>query len=329
MGRNRSKRRGRPVTGLLLLDKPQGLSSNEALQKAKFLFYANKAGHTGSLDPLATGLLPLCFGEATKFSQFLLEADKGYTATAILGATSNTEDADGELSYVADPQHLSEGQIKEAAISFLGKQKQVPPMYSALKQNGKRLYDLAREGIEVEREARDVDIKRFEIGELKPFLTDELPEQSLLSVEIKVEVSKGTYVRSLAASLGEKLGVGAYISQLRRISVGGFSLEACDDKIGYSAKVITLEQLQALKDQQKFAEMDELLVPVSEALQHLPEVKLDENSSYYLRQGNPVQIPKVPNEGVVRLVQEGGEFVGVGEINDDGLVAPRRLVVNA
>lgn len=320
MGRNRNrKRRGRPITGILLLDKPQGLSSNEALQQVKQLYYASKAGHTGSLDPLATGLLPLCFGEATKFSQFLLEADKAYRATIVLGANSNTEDADGELTFVADPLGLQEEEIQMAASKFLGSQMQVPPMYSALRQDGKRLYELARAGVEVEREARPVEVKRFEVGCPRMFATDDLPENPLLAVEIEVEVSKGTYVRSLAASLGNALGVGAYIQQLQRTEVGGFSIE----------QAVSLEQIQALKEKQAFAEMDELLIPVTEALDHLPEVMLDENSSFYLRQGNPVQIPKIPPRGVVRLVQNGGEFLGVGEINDDGLVAPKRLVVNA
>ena len=261
----------------------------------------------------------LCFGEATKFSQFFLEADKGYAATVVLGASSTTEDADGELTYVADPRSLSEARIREVANQLSGKQLQVPPMYSALKQNGKRLYELAREGIEVEREAREVEIKRFDLGAIREFTSGELVGQPLLAVDIEVDVSKGTYVRSLAAKLGEILGVGAYIQQLRRTSVGEFSLD----------RAISLEDLEALKAAQKFAEMDELLIPVTKALEHLPAVTLDESSSFYLRQGNPVQIPRVPDEGIVRLIQHGGEFLGVGEINEDGLVAPRRLVVNA
>lgn len=319
MGRQRSrKRRGRPVTGILLLDKPTDLSSNKALQQAKYLYFANKAGHTGSLDPLATGLLPLCFGEATKFSQFLLDADKAYQTTIVLGASSTTEDADGELEFIASAENITQSEVLAATKDMLGEQLQVPPMYSALKQNGRRLYDLAREGIEVEREARPVTVKRFEVISLSPFVSEKLPGKPLVAVEIEAEVSKGTYIRSLAAELGSRLGTGGYVEQLRRTAVGGFSVSGA----------VTLEQLEELKEAEQFSEMDALLTPTAEALLHLPEVSLDENSSFYLRRGNPVQVPKAPTEGIVCLLQDNGEFLGVGEINDQGLVAPKRLVVN-
>ncbi len=306
MGR---RRRGRPVDGILVLDKPAGMSSNQALQSAKRLYFAAKAGHTGSLDPLATGVLPLCFGEATKFSRFLLDADKAYQSTLVLGRVTDTGDAEGEVLEQCDASQLSEVQVESALEQFRGEIEQVPSMYSAIKKDGQPLYKLARQGVEVEREVRMVHIKHLE---LQAFRGGEQPE-----VDIYLECSKGTYVRSLAEDLGRALGCGAHVSALRRTKAGPFGLEDS----------VTLEALEALKGNQQLAEMDALLLPADAALGGLPLVRLSESGGFYMRQGQPVLVPNAPCNGMVRVALETGEFLGVGEILDDGRVAPRRLIV--
>ncbi|MCG8011081.1 MAG: tRNA pseudouridine(55) synthase TruB, partial [Candidatus Thiodiazotropha weberae] len=203
MGRRRN--RGRNINGVLLLDKPQGMTSNKALQEVKFLYKAAKAGHTGSLDPLATGLLPICFGEATKLSAFLLDADKRYLVKVKLGETTTTADAEGDVVETSDPSGVTEDALRETMAEFLGEQQQLPPMYSAIKHNGERLYKLARQGIEVEREPRTIHIHGIDL------LSFDLPE-----FEMDVRCSKGTYVRTLAEDIGKRLGCGAYVSGLRR-----------------------------------------------------------------------------------------------------------------
>ena len=304
------RRRGRPVNGILVLDKPEGMSSNQALQTAKRLFFAAKAGHTGSLDPLATGVLPLCFGEATKFSQYLLDADKAYTSTFRLGVATATGDAEGEVIREANASALAEADVENALAAFRGEIEQVPSMYSALKHDGKPLYQLARQGKEVERKARRVVIKQLE---LRDFRGGEHPE-----ADVYLECSKGTYVRSLAEDLGEALGVGAHVSALRRTQAGPFRLEDS----------VNLATLESLKAHDQLAEMDALLRPADSALDGLPLVELTESSGFYMRQGQPVQVPNAPCDGMVRIALETGEFLGVGEILDDGRVAPRRLVVS-
>lgn len=309
----RRNRRGRPINGILVCDKPSGMSSNKALQIAKHLYFANKAGHTGSLDPLATGVLPICFGEATKFSQFLLEADKRYDATVVLGASSNTEDADGDISAVADAGHLLERDILALLPTMLGEQMQVPPMYSALKHNGQRLYDIARKGGEVERKPRAIKVHELALTGFR----SEGAQAKTIEIDLTMLVSKGTYVRSIAADIGRHFKVGGYLAKLRRTQVSTFGEQ----------QLVSLEQLQQLKDAEDYAAMDALLVPTEVALQHLPTVRLDDTSGFYLRRGNPVQVPKAPSSGVVKLITDAGEFVGVGEIDDNGNVAPKRLVV--
>lgn len=331
MGRGR-KRRGRPISGLLLLDKPQGVTSNGALQEAKRLFYAQKAGHTGSLDPMATGVLPVCFGEATKFSQYLLNAEKSYRAVVVLGAVSDTADADGNVVWQSDTHHIQEAEIVEAVDALLGVQMQVPPMYSALKVNGERLYDLARDGIEVEREAREItvheiqleQIKRSEVGNFQlskacQWSADNdqrMAQIQMVEVEISLSVSKGTYIRSLAEELGKQLGVGAYLGGLIRTRVGDFELD----------EATTMDELRDLKASDKLAEMDELLIDTASCLSHMPLVTLDDHSGFYLKNGNPVQVSGAPLDGEVCLRMESGQFVGVGVIDDNGRVAPKRLV---
>ena len=306
MGR---RRRGRPVDGILVLDKPLGVSSNRALQTAKHLYFAAKAGHTGSLDPLATGVLPLCFGEATKFSQYLLDADKAYQSTFVLGVATATGDAEGEILATANGCHITEAAVLEALAEFRGEIEQVPSMYSAIKQNGQPLYKLARQGKEVERKARKVVIKQLE---LRGFRAGENPQ-----VDIYLECSKGTYVRSIAEDLGKALGCGAHVSALRRTRAGPFSIEDS----------VSLNTLEALKSNEQLAQMDALLLPADTALGGLPLVRLSESGGFYIRQGQPVQVPNAPCDGMVRVALETGEFLGIGEILDDGRVAPRRLIV--
>ena len=306
MGR---RRRGRPVDGILVLDKPLGVSSNRALQTAKHLYFAAKAGHTGSLDPLATGVLPLCFGEATKFSQYLLDADKAYQSTFVLGVATATGDAEGEILSTANGSHITEAAVLEALAEFRGEIEQVPSMYSAIKQNGQPLYKLARHGNEVERKSRKVVIKQLE---LRWFRAGENPQ-----VDIYLECSKGTYVRSIAEDLGKALGCGAHVSALRRTRAGPFSIEDS----------VSLNTLEALKSNEQLAQMDALLLPADTALGGLPLVRLSESGGFYIRQGQPVQVPNAPCDGMVRVALETGEFLGIGEILDDGRVAPRRLIV--
>lgn len=303
------RRRGRAVSGILVLDKPLGVSSNHALQAAKRLYFAAKAGHTGSLDPLATGVLPLCFGEATKFSQYLLDADKAYQSTFVLGTVTDSGDAEGQILETNDASDVGEADVQQALEAFRGEIEQVPSMFSAIKQNGQPLYKLARQGIEVERKSRTVVIKKLELLEFRP---GERPE-----VDIYLECSKGTYVRSIAEELGQALGCGAHVSALRRTKAGPFSLEDS----------VTMNTLETLKQNDAVAQMDDLLLPADTAVKSLPLVELGESGGFYMRQGQPVLVPNAPGSGMVRVALETGEFLGVGEILDDGRVAPRRLIV--
>ncbi|MEX2489660.1 MAG: tRNA pseudouridine(55) synthase TruB [Pseudomonadales bacterium] len=308
MAKGRNK--GRKVNGILLLDKPPKLTSNGALQLVKRLYKAAKAGHTGSLDPLATGVLPLCFGEATKFSQFLLEADKQYVTTITLGVSTTTGDADGEIVDTGAVGSYTIDDIEEVVSQFRGVIDQTPSMYSAVKLNGEPLYKLARQGIEVERESRRVTIYKLDVLRYE---ADQL--------ELEIICSKGTYIRSLAEDIGEVLGCGAHISALRRIASGPFNVD----------QVHTLEELESLRDTEGLAALDRLLMPESAAVQDWPAVELTEITASWLRQGQAVQIPHAPTEGWVRIFSESeddnqGEFLGVGEILGDGRVAPRRLV---
>ena len=307
MGR---RRRGRRVNGILVLDKPAGMTSNQALQTVKRLYFAAKAGHTGSLDPLATGVLPLCFGEATKFSQYLLDADKAYESTTVLGVATSTGDAEGEVRASVDASELTRDRVERALDAFRGEIEQVPSMYSALKRDGQPLYKLARQGQEVERQARTVVVKKLELRDFRPGERAE--------ADIYLECSKGTYVRSLAEDLGAALGCGGHVSALRRTRSGPFG-------IGDSVSLATLE---ALKANDELAKMDALVLPADAALGGLPLVQVSESGGFYIRQGQPVQVPNAPCDGMVRVALESGEFLGVGEILDDGRVAPRRLVVN-
>ncbi len=303
------RRRGRQVDGILVLDKPSGMSSNQALQAVKRLYFAAKAGHTGSLDPLATGVLPLCFGEATKFSQYLLDADKSYEATLVLGVATATGDADGEVLRRCDAERIDRAAVESALEAFRGEIEQIPSMYSAIKHGGQPLYRLAREGVEVERSARRVTVRRLELCGFRP---GEHPQ-----ADIYLDCSKGTYVRTIAEDLGRALGCGAHVAALRRTRAGPFDL----------ADAVSLNTLETLKQNQRLAEMDALLRPADTALDGMPLVRLSESGGFYLRRGQPVLVPNAPSSGMVRVALESGEFLGIGEILDDGRVAPRRLIV--
>ncbi|MCC1497077.1 tRNA pseudouridine(55) synthase TruB [Alcanivorax sp. 1008] len=302
------RHRGRAVNGILLLDKPAGVTSNGALQTVKRMFAAAKAGHTGSLDPLATGMLPICFGEATKFSQFLLDADKSYLVTAKLGVVTDTGDADGQVVREA-PVTSDAATITAALMEFVGEIEQTPSMFSAIKHNGQPLYKLARQGIEVERKVRRVTIHRISVLDVR---ADEL--------DFEVACSKGTYVRSLVEDLGEKLGCGGHVQSLRRLSAGPYPAD----------RMLTLDQLGAMKEQGGFEAIDEQLLPLSTSVADWPAVELGDNAAFYLMQGQAVMASDRPREGWVSLYQASGKrFLGVGEILEDGRIAPRRLVAEA
>ncbi len=297
--------RGRNISGILLLDKPIGVTSNAALQEVKRLFGAAKAGHTGNLDPLASGLLPLCFGEATKMSAFLLDSDKRYRGVIKLGVRTSTADAEGEVLETRPVEALSEARVRELLQRYTGPIQQIPPMHSAIKHKGQPLYKLAREGREVERQPRQVHIYALELLRLEG---DEL--------EIDVHCSKGTYVRTLAEDIGAALGCGGHLRGLRRTAAGPFHIE----------DAVSLEALHTLAEQEGLAGLDRCLQPLETALADCPALNVTDNSAYYLRQGQPVQVPKAPTDGLVRLYGGNAAFIGVGQILDDGRVAPRRLV---
>lgn len=298
------KRIRRAVNGVLVLDKPRGMSSNQALQKVRWLLNAEKAGHTGSLDPLATGVLPLCFGEATKFSQYLLDADKGYETLARLGVTTTTGDAEGE---VLEERQVTVGREALEALlpRFRGEIEQVPPMYSALKKDGQPLYKLARAGEVVEREARSVTIARLEL------LAFEAPCATLA-----VSCSKGTYIRTLVEDIGRELGCGAHVAALRRTQAGPFGL----------AQAVTLEELVQVHAEGGNEALDRFLLPVDAGLEHWPLLQLSEHSAYYWLHGQPVRAPEAPKFGMLRVQDHEGRFIGIGEVTDDGRIAPRRLI---
>ena len=300
----RRRNRGRNVNGILLLDKPLGVTSNAALQQVKRLYRAAKAGHTGNLDPLATGLLPICFGEATKISSFLLDSDKRYVGTIKLGVITRTADAEGEVLETRPVGDYSEAQIREVLDRFTGEIEQVPPMHSAVKVNGTPLYKLAHKGLEIERKPRTVTI--YSIALLR-HEGDEL--------EIEIHCSKGTYVRTLAEEIGEALGCGGHLSALRRTASGPFTLD----------EAVTMEQIEAAAEEGNTA-LDALLLPIERALDDWPAVNLTDNSAYYVQQGQPVLVPQAPTSGWVRLHRPDGGFLGVGHILDDGRVAPKRLI---
>ena len=289
-----------------MVDKPAGISSNDVVQQAKRLFGAQKVGHTGSLDPLATGVLPLCFGEATKFSRYLLDANKTYWTRIRIGVSTETGDADGDVVEEVDASAITRTQVSDALDKFVGEIEQIPSMYSALKYQGQPLYELARQGIEVERAPREVTI-----------YSAELLQFAEAYIELRVHCSKGTYIRSLAEDLGRALGCGGHVSALRRLAAGPYA----------EAQALTLERLREIEDPQ---EMDALLLPIASSLGSLPSVRLQKDGTYYLRRGQPVQVDHAPKDGWVQIFEcaEEDRFLGVGEVLTDGRIAPRRLVAS-
>lgn len=308
----RPKRRGRNLDGILLLDKPLDMSSNDALQRVKWLYKAQKAGHTGSLDPLATGLLPLCFGAATKISTYLLDADKRYWVRVRLGVSTSTADAEGEITRECPVPDYSEAELRAVLDEFTGEISQIPPMYSALKHKGERLYNLARQGIEVEREPRQVTIHSIRLSSFGN------PE-----FELEIHCSKGTYIRTLAEDIGARLGCGGHLAALRRTGVGPYREDRQATPL--VTPLVTMDQLEELS-RDGFAAMDALLLPLDSGLADWPEVRLGADSVFYFKSGQAVLVPKAPTQGWVRVYNELGRFFAVAEIDDDGKVAPRRLL---
>lgn len=302
---SRPRKKGRDVHGVFLLDKPQGVSSNDIMQKVKRLFKANKAGHTGALDPLATGMLPICLGEATKFSQFLLDSDKRYVVTAKLGERTDTSDAEGQVVQSREV-NVAEADILAALSAFRGKILQVPTMFSALKHNGKPLYEYARAGITVEREARPITIFELKFIDYQaPFLT------------LEVHCSKGTYIRTLVDDLGEALGCGAHVTMLRRLAVADYPIE----------EMMPIEDLALLADSFPNSELDRLLLPMDTAVASLPQLNLTAEQTKAVGFGQRVKFenPQALN-GLVRLFSENGQFLGIAEITAGNIIRPNRMV---
>jgi tRNA pseudouridine55 synthase len=293
------------IDGILLLDKPFDTTSNGALQRIKHLFVAKKAGHTGSLDPLATGMLPICFGEATKICQFLLESEKYYLVTAQLGVRTTTGDAEGEVLSQQPVVGVTREAIEQCLEQFKGSIEQIPPMYSAVKFKGKPLYKLARRGIEIERKPRIVQIHALR---LKAFEDD--------TFVIEVHCSKGTYVRTLVEDIGNVLGCGAHVSRLRRSAVAPYQ-----DSVMY-----TLPELEEIREKQGLEALRHCMLPLESSVQNYPAIKLTTAATFYLRMGQPVMATHIRSNGLIRLFSDNGEFMGIGEMLDDGRVTPRRLV---
>ena len=291
------------IHGVLLLDKPSGLSSNAALQRTRKLFNWAKAGHTGTLDPLATGLLPVCLGEATKYSHTLLDADKTYEAVIRLGFTSSTGDAEGAIQPVSSPD-FSEQSLAEVLRSFVGTLNQVPPMHSALKRDGRPLYEYARAGEEIAREAREITIKSIELTGFTP------PEQ----LSIRVACSKGTYIRVLAEDIGKALGCGGYLMGLRRTLIADLDL----------ADAITLDMLEKLAPEDRFSR----LLPVDRLLHGLPVVRLDFEGARRVCNGLSATVTGA-SPGLSRLYDSSDRFLGMGDVGDGGTVSPKRMIASA
>lgn len=290
------------IHGVLLLDKPAGLSSNAALQRARKLFNWAKAGHTGTLDPLATGLLPVCLGEATKYSHALLDADKTYEAVIRLGFTSSTGDAEGRIDPVAAPD-FSEQRLAEVLDSFVGVIRQTPPMHSALKREGRPLYEYARAGEEVARESREITVKALELTDFT------YPEQ----ISVRVSCSKGTYIRVLAEDIGKSLGCGAYLLGLRRTEIGDLDI----------GDAISLEMLEKLPQEGRIS----ALLPVDRLLLGLPPLKLDPEGVKRVCTGLAASVAGA-NPGLSRLYDSSDRFLGMGEVGEDGTVSPKRMIAN-
>lgn len=296
------RRKGRDVHGVLLLDKPVGFSSNQAVQKVRWLYTARKAGHTGSLDPFATGMLPICFGESSKTAGFMLDASKTYLASALLGQATSTGDIEGEIVAEMPAPDLLDSDIERAFSTFRGQIEQIPPMFSALKVQGQPLYKLARQGIEIERKSRAVTIHSLELlGWDSPLL------------QFRVSCSKGTYIRTLAEDIARALGTCAHLQALRRLEVQPFSEQA----------MVSLEEVeQAVLENRQ----DTLLLPLDAGLEGWAVLNLEDEAVQRFSHGNPVPVPG-SYEGYVRVYERQGRILGLGEVRSDGLVYPKRVFV--
>lgn len=297
------RKKGRPINGILLLDKPQGLSSNAALQTVKRLFNAQKAGHTGALDPLATGMLPLCFGEATKFSQFLLDSDKGYRVIGKFGERTDSGDSTGEV-IETKPVKVNKKQLEKALESFRGDIMQIPSMFSALKHKGQPLYKYARKGIEIERPARPVTVYQLD---LLRFENDE--------VELFIECSKGTYIRNIIDDLGQALNCGAHVTMLHREFVADYPVD----------QMVTIEQLE--KEREQDLSLDDHLLPLDNAILFLDSAYLDIESADFFSHGQAINYPNLTEGDLIRVYSDEQEFLGIAEVDDQDMLAPKRLVV--
>lgn len=294
----------RPVHGILILDKPLNISSNQALQTARRLFEAEKAGHGGSLDMLASGLLPVFFGEATKFSQVLLDANKEYLTTATLGIKTASGDAEGEVIQRCENFSVSLEQLQSVLHKFLGETQQIPSMFSALKFQGKPLYELARQGIEIERAARTISIKKLDLISYENNL-----------VTLQVQCSKGTYIRNLVEDIGDQLGCGAHVSMLRRLNAGPF----------VESQMITLDTLQTILNEKGLTGLDDLLLPIDAALSTYPVMELDEENTRKLRLGQIVTPTTHFETGIYRTYDAQRKFMGLSEIKEDHRLYAKRL----
>jgi tRNA pseudouridine55 synthase len=292
----------RAVDGILLLDKPEGLTSNAVLQRVKRLYQADKAGHTGSLDPIATGLLPICFGQATKLSGFLLEGDKRYRVSARLGVKTSTADREGESIATSDAASVTREQIASVISRFVGVQQQVPPMYSALKHAGQRLYELARSGVEVERAPRAITIHGLELTGFEDGL-----------FELDVRCSKGTYVRTLVEDVAAAIGQVAHVVALRRTGAEPF----------WSPELVTVEALEGAAAQGQAA-LDALLQPLAAGTSGLPQVQIDDDRAFYLSRGQAVRVASVPDSQAIAVLNRGGRLLGIARRDADGMLAPSR-----
>ncbi len=295
----------RNVSGFIILDKPYEMSSNHALQRVKRLFNANKAGHTGSLDPLATGILPLCLGEATKLSQFLLDADKAYEVVAELGIHTTTGDREGEVVRKADIPADWQAKLPDVLTQFLGQTQQIPSMYSAIKHQGRPLYEYARKGIDIPREPRDITLH-----ELK------LLDATDTTATLHIRCSKGTYVRTLIEDIAIALGTVAYVKNLKRTQAGPY----------VEADMISLPALEQLFEEEGYLGLERCIHPLDSALSGYPAVRLSSVASHYIKQGQAIRMNALPTDGYVRLLSEQAVLLGIGEILEDGRLAPKRLV---
>lgn len=303
----RRNRKGRDISGIVIVDKPVGRSSNHVLQQVRRLFDAKKAGHTGSLDPLATGVLPICLGEATKVSSYLLDADKRYHVTCQLGIVTDSGDSEGKVVMTNSVPDYTEQDLLNLLPSFIGEQDQIPPMYSALKHQGQPLYKLARQGITVERKSRRITI--YDI-QLLSFTED--------SISLDVRCSKGTYIRTLLEDFSQALGCGGHVTMLRRVQAAGYSEQ----------QAISTEKLEHIA-QQGLSELDALILPTEQALPDWPAVSASDEMVTALRHGQTIQLEQAFEGAQVRLFDSNQQFIGLGEMTEQGVVAPKRVFVLA